>query len=359
MFKCIHLFALIFLLHIIIFSPALGDVLGPATSYEALSSLLLDASDGDIILVSGEIEASDSTPLSTQSVVHIRSDESAVIHALRLHNASVNFSSVSFSDSLVVSGDSHIQLGRRVSIFGSPQKPALSFSGSGTLIIENGCSIEGGLNSPGVFINHQSGEFYGSIEGRIRGGEGTNGGAGLLISPLQNNGAVMITGVIEGGAGDGTGGHALNLYNLSGNAYVTIDGNLRGGSGAIGGNGIQIVSVSDTVTIGVEGQAKGGSGTSHGGNALILMNAQDASSFRISGLFSGGDAVAEHASPGTSLRLVGDTVAARARIENCILEDGRSFKATPVPSPAPTPEPVNRSADEPSPLSDTKISVTP
>ena len=344
MLKRIRALALLILLLCSAVSPVSAVTLGPAASYEELAALLSTAANGDVILVSGQITALSSPPLSTQAVVHIQSDGSAVISALHLHDASIVFSGISFSDSLIISGNSHVQLGRHVFISGSPQSPALSFSGSGTLIIENGCSIEGRGGSPGVFISHQDGEFYSGIEGHIRGGDGLSGGPGLVISPLQNNGAVMITGVIEGGSGSGAGGHALNLYDLSGNAYVTIDGHIQGGSGLIGGNGIQIVSASDSVNVGVTGQAKGGPGKSHGGNALILMNARDASSFHVSGHFSGGDAIAENALPGTSLRLVGNAVVARTRVDNCILEDGKAFKATPAPSPAPSPAPASETS---------------
>ena len=337
MFKHVQVLILFSLL-LCIAPPALCATLGPASDYQALTTLLFDAQNGDTVLISGDIRASDTSPLSTHSVVHIQSDVDAVISNLHLHDASIIFSDISFSDGLVVSGNSHIQLGKHVSISGSQGNPGLDFSGSGTLIIENGCSIQGGSGSPSVSISHQGGEFYGSVEGSLRGGDGFSGGSGLVICPLQNNGAVMITGTIEGGDGDGTGGHALNLYNLSGNAYVTIDGHLHGGSGIIGGDGIQIISVSDTVNVGINGQAKGGSGKGHGGNALILMNAQGASSFHISGHFSGGDAIAENALPGTSLRLVGNAVVTRARIENCMLEDGKPFHSTPKPTAQPTPD---------------------
>ena len=159
----------------------------------------------------------------------------------------------------------------------------------------------------------------------------------------------MITGSITGGDGDGTGGHALNLYELSGNAYITIDGRLKGGNGSIGGDGIQLVSASDNVSVGISGQTKGGSGENYGGDALILMNVQDSSSFHMSGYFSGGDAASENAMPGTSIQLVGNSAAARARIDNCILEDGKPFKPTPAPTPESTPEPIIHPTIEPVP----------
>ena len=349
MYKQIWAFALSFILFCCAALPGYAAILGPAASYDELRALISAAEDGDTILVTGEISAQRGSPLSTSVSVRITSDDNAVIRALALDDASITFSNVTLADSLTVHGTSHVQLGRGVSVIGSSGQSGLSFSGNGTLIVEDGCSIEGGDSSSGVSIHHRGGEFYSSIEGSVRGGSGSYGGAGLVISPLQDSGAVMITGSIKGGDGSGTGGHALNLYELSGNAYVTVDGHLTGGSGTIGGDGIQIVSASDNVSVGVSGQAKGGSGESYGGNALILMNAQDASSFHISGHFSGGDAIGESAQPGTSLQLVGNGSATRAHIDNCILEDGKAFRPTPVPTstPEPTAEPTAELVIEP------------
>ena len=340
MLKYIRAFALCFFLFICTVSSSFAATSGPASSYDELSALLRNASDGDTILVAGRIDASSTTPLTSQSIVYIQSEGEAAISSLCLHDASIVFSNVTFTDGISITGNSHIQLGKHVSVSGAFQKPSLSFSGSGTLIIENGCSIKGDHGSAGVLINHHGGEFYGSIEGRIWGGDGSTGGTGLAVTSLQNDAAMMITGTIEGGLGEGMGGHALTLYGLSGNAHITIDGHLQGGSGSIGGDAIQIVSISDIVNVGISGQAKGGSGESHGGNALILMNAQDASSFHISGHFSGGNAIADGSVPGTSLRLVGNAVAARTRIENCILEDGKPFRHTGSPSPSPSASPA-------------------
>lgn len=347
MFKRVWAFALSVMMLCSAPLSVLAATLGPATSYDELCTLLADARNGDTIVITGQISAQGFPALSSPASVRIKSDDGAVISGLHLEDASVTFSNVSIADTLTVTGTSHVQLGRGVSVTGSAGQTGLSFSGNGTLIIEPGCRIEGGNGSSGVSIHHHGGEFYGSIEGSVQGGSGSSGGAGLVISPLQDNGAVMITGSISGGDGDGIGGHALNLYELSGNAYITIDGRLQGGSGVIGGDGIQIVSASDNVNIGIGGQAKGGDGASHGGDALILMNAQDAATFHISGHFSGGNAIAENALPGTSLQLVGNTAATRAYIENCILEDGKYFRPTPAPTAEPTPTPTVEPTIEP------------
>ena len=340
MLKRMWALALAFLLLSSAALPAYAATLGPAATYEELQTFLSAAQDGDTILITGEISAKDAPPLTASAAVNLHSDNGAAISGLRLQDASVSLTDISLTDTLTISGTSHVQLGRNVSVTGSSGRTGLSFSGNGTLIIEGGCTIEGGHGSSGVSISHRGGEFYGSIEGSIRGGAGISGGAGVVISPLTKGGAVMITGSIQGGQGEGLGGHALNLYDLSGNAHVTVDGILQGGNGSVGGDAIQIVSASDSVNVGVSGQAKGGDGESYGGNALILMNAQDSSSFHISGYFSGGDAIGEHAQPGTSLQLVGKSAALRARIEDCILEDGKQIRPTAEPTVKPTPIPT-------------------
>ena len=315
--------ALSFLFFICIALSSLAATHGPVESIDELRSLLIDAASGDTVLIRGNLSASDSPALSTSAFVRIQSDGSASISGLRLKDASISFSDIAITDTLSVSGTSHVYLGRNVSVTGSSGNAGLSFSGSGTLIVEAGTGIRGGSGAAGLSIRHQGGEFFGSIEGSISGGSGLDGGVGMVVSPLQNNGALMITGSFVGGDGNGAGGHALTLYELSGTAYITVDGRLKGGGGSIGGDGIQIVSARDTVNVGISGQTKGGPGSSYGGDALVLLNVQDASAFHISGHFSGGDAMNKDAQPGTSIQLVGNAAAARARIENCILEDGR------------------------------------
>jgi len=347
MFMRIWALALSFFILSCTFSSGFAATLGPAKNFNELRSLLADIKSGDTILISGDISAHEEPALSIPVSARIKSDGIAAISGLHLKDASVTFSDISITDTLTVSGTSHIYLGRNVSVTGSSGHAGLTFTGDGTLIVEGGCTIEGGQGADGISISHCGGEFFGSIEGTVRGGSGLTGGTGLVISPLQNNGAVMITGSIVGGNGSSMGGHALNLYELSGNAYITVDGHLHGGSGSIGGDGIQIVSACDNVNVGISGQAKGGSGENYGGDALILMNVQDASSFHISGHFSGGDAAGENAQPGTSIQLVGNAAVTRARIDNCILEDGKSFKPAPSPTTESTPAPTSQFPVEP------------
>lgn len=324
-------------------SSAFAQTFGPVSSYDELSRAAASAQSGDTILLSGEISADSSEPLSTSAFIHLKSETGAVVRGLHLQNAVLAFTGIALEDGLTVDGTSQISLGSGVTVSGADGSTALAFSGNGALIVERGCEIEGGAGAPGVSIRHDGGEFYSSIEGSVTGGDGSSGGAGMIVSPLKEGGAVMITGSIKGGSGTSVGGHALNLYDLSGNAYITVGGTLQGGDGAIGGDGIQLVSASDNVSVGISGQVKGGQGESYGGNALILMNAEDASSVNLSGHFSGGDAVGDGAQPGTSLNLVGDSASLRARIDNCILEDGRQLRpasdaesvAEPVPEPVP------------------------
>lgn len=357
MLKRIWAFALSSIICMLSIVPASAATLGPASSFSELKTLLAQAEKGDTVLLSGDILAE--APLTTGVSVYLRSDDGASISGLRLHDASVTLSSISLLDSLQISGTSHVHLGSRVLISGADSRPGLSFYGNGTLIIEPGCTILGGSSSAGVSISHTSGEFFSSIEGNVTGGSGQTGGAGLVISPLNKDGAVMITGAIAGGNGVTIGGHALNLYDLSGNAYVTIDGRLSGGPGAIGGDGIQLVSATDSVNVGVNGRVKGGQGSAYGGDALILMNADDASSFRLSGMLSGGDVTTASAQPGTSLQLVGHSTSLHTRIDDCILEDGKRLTspATPVPqeTPAPTATPVPTPAPVVTPLPEIEL----
>ena len=353
-------------------SSAFAQTFGPVSSYDELSRAVASAQSGDTILLSGEISAESSEPLSTSAFIHLKSETGAVVRGLHLQDAALAFTGIALEDGMTVDGTSQISLGSGVTVSGADGSVALAFSGNGALIVERGCEIEGGAGAAGISIRHDGGEFYSSIEGRVTGGDGSSGGAGMIVSPLKEGGAVMITGSIKGGCGTSVGGHALNLYDLSGNAYITVCGTLQGGDGAIGGDGIQLVSASDNVSIGISGQVKGGQGESYGGNALILMNAEDASSVNLSGHFSGGDAIGDGAQPGTSLNLVGDSAPLRTRIDNCILEDGKHLRPAAEPQPTPdvtalpeitgepvlpmeatpseiTDEPTSETADEPSP----------
>jgi len=319
--------------------------LGPISSIEELHSTISVSHDGDVIVISGQIQCSDSTPLSNSAALQITSDsgtESALL-GLRLHNANMSFSNIELADSIEISGTSHIHLLNGVNVIGRSGQSGISFQGDGTLIIDKGVSVTGGNESSGIFLSHIGNDFYASLEGRVFGGSGYTGGPGVVISPISDSGAIMISGIVYGGTGDAIGGNALNLYDLSGNAFITVSGNLHGGSGSIGGDGIQLVSAVDRVNVGISGIVKGGAGESYGGDAVMLMNAAGSSSIHLSGSLSGGDALNSNALPGTALQMVGDMTALRARVDNCLLEDGRS-SSTIQPDITPLPE-IESSAD--------------
>lgn len=343
------------------FSYSFAASLGPAETIDDLRAMIDEASAGDVLLVTEEISMDEGSPLTSHIPIRIASQvgETATLRALRLADASITFSNLILEDSLSISGISNICLSRGTQIRGSQDGSALSFVGSGTLIIEPGCNIVGAPGNCGVSISHTGGELYGSIEGSVSGGDGQNGGAGVTISPLFDSSAILISGSIRGGNGVSLGGQALNLHNLSGNAFITIDGNLIGGDGFIGGDGIHLISASDSVSVGIGGSIKGGTGQSYGGTALILMNASDSSSFNLSGSLSGGDAMGIAAQPGTSLQLVGNSSVVRTRIDNCILEEGRYLSATPKPAATPTNSPQPTSIPEPTPIPFVRPDITP
>ena len=338
---------------------ASAATLGPATDYDELLALCEQAGQGDVILVSGELTAADRDALVIQSPLRISSEDDAVLRGIRLHDSTVSFTNIQLLDTLTITGTSHVELGRGVSVEGAAGSSGISFSGSGELLIDPDCTITGGSGSAGVSIQHQGGEFYAGIDGVLRGGSGQTGGTGLLVSSLTDGGTMMISGRIHGGNGTAMGGNALNLYDLSGNAFITITGRLKGGEGSIGGDGAQIVSAVDNVSIGIDGQITGGQGESYGGDALMLMNIGGASSVSLSGALTGGDALEADAQPGVSLLVIGETSSSHTRVGDCLLEDGQTL-ATAAPAPAATPEPVEPSVtplpeitsavDDPAPL---------
>lgn len=327
------------LLLLMLCPPAAGaSTLGPARTYEELLELAASASDGDVLLVSGALDAAGCEPLSVPASVKIssQSGENAVISGLRLRDSKVIFTDITLADSLNVEGTSYIELSRGVSVTGASGVSGLAFDGNGSLLLDRGVSVTGGSDSAGITISHRGGDFYGGIDGTVRGGGGSIGGLGLVVSPLESSGAMMISGAIYGGDGTDVGGHALGLFELSGNAYITVDGVLQGGSGTLGGDGIQLVSAGDQVSVGISGTVTGGQGRSYGGNAMILMNASGSSTIHVSGALGGGDVTGEHAQPGTSLIIAGNSSSSHMQLDNCLMTDGRFL----APTPEPTPEPL-------------------
>ena len=180
--------------------------------------------------------------------------------------------------------------------------------------------------------------------------------AACEVSPLSEYGTMMLAGTIRGGNDAMMGGTGLNLFGLSGNAFITVAGSVRGGRGAAGGAGMQVVSIGDTVSIGVNGEIRGGSGDEYGGNALIVMDAVGASAVNLSGMLIGGDASAQSGEPGQSLLVIGDSVA-HTRVANCMLQDGENTFAynkaiTPLPE-------ITSSVDAVEPMATPSPAVTP
>ncbi len=360
--------ALIMLLFFTPATQAFAAQLGPAASYEELLSLAASAGEGDTLLIRGELDASGGQPLSADVYVHLVGEEGAAISGLALSNASLSISGITLTDGLNVRGQSHVQLMRGVRV-----QDGLAFSGSGTLLLDPGTSVTGSGGAPGVSIRHTGGDLYASLDGVIRGGNGSTGGPAAVVDPLGSSGALMITGTLTGGEGEAFGGNALNLHNLSGNAYITIEGRLTGGAGEVGGRGLQLITADGSVTAGLGGQITGGRGNGYGGDAMMLMNVGGSASVALSGALTGGDSSGTDSSPGQSLTLLGQTTAMRTSVgSNCILQDGRqvlySLAVTPLPAitssveeaetidPTPTPPPA--ATIEPMPTAEPTIAPT-
>ena len=346
--------ALVLFLLTVLLCPALASAgtLGPALNYKELLDMVRRAKDGDILLVSGEMTATEEA-ISSPALLQISGDGKAVLHRLHISDSSVILSDVELRDSLTISGISNVEL-RAVRVQGAPGQSGLSLVGGGTLLIDGDCEITGGEGATGVSVSQRGGDLYVSVEGSIRGGEG--GGSGMEVSPLSEYGTMMLAGTIRGGNDAMMGGTGLNLFGLSGNAFITVAGSVRGGRGAAGGAGMQVVSIGDTVSIGVNGEIRGGSGDEYGGNALIVMDAAGAAAVNLSGMLIGGDASAQTGEPGQSLLVIGDSVA-HTRVANCLLQDGENtFTYNKAITPLPE---ITSSVDAVEPLATPSPTVTP
>lgn len=346
--------ALVLFLLTVLLCPALASAgtLGPALNYKELLDMVRRAKDGDILLVSGEMTATEEA-IASPALLQISGDGKAVLHRLHISDSSVILSDVELQDSLTISGISNVEL-RAVRVQGAPGQSGLSLVGGGTLLIDGDCEITGGEGATGVSVSQRGGDLYVSVEGSIRGGEG--GGSGMEVSPLSEYGTMMLAGTIRGGNDAMMGGTGLNLFGLSGNAFITVAGSVRGGRGAAGGAGMQVVSIGDTVSIGVNGEIRGGSGDEYGGNALIVMDAAGAAAVNLSGMLIGGDASAQTGEPGQSLLVIGDSVA-HTRVANCLLQDGENtFTYNKAITPLPE---ITSSVDAVEPLATPSPTVTP
>ncbi len=350
---------LFFFLVLLAFSSAEAETLGPAFTYNQMADLAMSAESGDVLLISGRLYAPDGEMLCLPAPIHITSDgERASISGLQLFNSSAIFSEIDLVDTLRIAGTSHIELQGDVRVTGADGCNGLDFSGSGSLLISPGCKISGGTANSGLYISHSGGDLYVSMEGTVIGGSGATGGPGLTVAPLTTSGTMLLSGSISGGEGTVMGGNGLNLYNLSGNAFITVDGSIKGGSASIGGDGVQLVAMTDTVSIGIQGSIWGGNGETYGGDALILMNAGDRSNVNISGELRGGSASEKIAHPGQSLLVVHEGDNSHLRLDNCFLQDGAATYQDLSETPAVTPLPqITASLPYPLPTPNDNLSV--
>ena len=318
---CLSLFSL----------PGCAQSLGPAHTAQELRDLAALAEDGDTVLLQGTIDMG-GAPLFSGAEITLASAgrHNATIVGLRLRDVSVTLRNLTLRDSLITEGECDLTLSDGVEISGTVNREGLSFNGSGVLIVEPGCTIQGGSGASGVTISQIGGELYAGLEGTIRGGDGVVGGSGVIVSPLEKDGVLLLDGDIRGGSGQRIGGNALNLYGLRENAYVSVTGTAAGGEGPVGGDGVQIVSLGGNSCIGISGRVSGGEGDEYGGNALLLMDAGGSSTVGLSGQLTGGNSRLSDSEPGRSL-LVADSVSiGHAVIGDCMLQEGSLATAEPT-----------------------------
>ena len=218
--KTTRAFALLLVLLALPLSVSAGT-LGPAFTYKELLTLAGEARDGDVLLVSGDVTAT-GDPLKTPALLQISGDGKAAIRQLRVSDSSIVFSDIELLDSFAIDGVSNIELRKGVHVEGAGGKSGLTFSGSGTLLIDSECTVTGGSGATGITLTHRGGDLYVSIESSVRGGGGQNGGSGTEY-----------------------GGSALILMDASGASNVNLNGSLIGGdaSSQVGepGQSLQVV----------------------------------------------------------------------------------------------------------------------
>ena len=126
---------------------AQAGTLGPALSYNELLALVRQARDGDVLLVSGDLSATDEA-LVTPVLLEITGDGKATLRHLHVSDSSIVFSNLSLLDSFTVDGVSNIEL-RTVRVEGASGQYGLSFVGGGTLLIDEDSSVAGGTGATG------------------------------------------------------------------------------------------------------------------------------------------------------------------------------------------------------------------
>lgn len=104
---------------------AQAGTLGPALSYNELLALVRQARDGDVLLVSGDLSATDEA-LVTPALLEITGDGKATLRHLHVSDSSIVFSNLSLLDSFTVDGVSNIEL-RTVRVEGASGQYGLSF----------------------------------------------------------------------------------------------------------------------------------------------------------------------------------------------------------------------------------------
>lgn len=195
---------------------AQAGTLGPALSYNELLALVRQARDGDVLLVSGDLSATDEA-LVTPVLLEITGDGKATLRHLHVSDSSIVFSNLSLLDSFTVDGVSNIEL-RTVRVEGASGQYGLSFVGGGTLLIDEDSSVAGGTGATGVSISQRGGDLYVSIEGSVRGG--ADGGSGMEVSPMTEYGTIdACRQHLRRPMAPTMGGTGLNLFDLSGNAF--------------------------------------------------------------------------------------------------------------------------------------------
>ena len=105
--KAIRAFVLFLLILSLCPPSAHAGTLGPALSYGELLALVQQARDGDVLLVSGDLTATDEA-LVTPVLLEISGDGKATLRHLHVSDASLVLSDLSLLDSFAVDGVSKI-----------------------------------------------------------------------------------------------------------------------------------------------------------------------------------------------------------------------------------------------------------
>lgn len=341
-------------------------------SYSALLDAVSQASDDDILIITGVISAGESDPpLSSSANLIIRGAESASAELIgvRIDSMNVGFSNIAFPQGLEIQGNSNVQLMSGTLAQGNSGSSAITMTGSGTLQIDRGSAIIGGANAggqggDGILLYARDGGIALIVEGSVSGGSGRNGGSALTLSGLSSQSSVSVGGVISGGEGTRIGGNAINLYDSTDSTSVRLSGTLTGGTGGrTGGSAVQIVNVSGAASVELSGSARGGDGAYYGGDTIVAMNVSG--SLVLSGQLRGGDVSSNGERPGAAVRLLDIQTTENTNLNNALIEDGQVLptQAPPVPAPvltaAPTAMPTAEPAVEPTEAPASEPTETP